>query len=117
MKVIKNETPFAFSLRDRGHLYAFLDLLLEETKGDAYSMRVEYDEEENNFLLDICGAGFRDLSCVEAVGENCNDLLTELMCLASSADQYHESSRDRFGIRIPQSFLVADIQGNTVGRL
>ena len=117
MKVIKNGTPFAFSLRDRGHLYAFLDLLLEEIKGDAYSMRVEYDEEENNFLLDICGAGFRDLSCLKAQGEDCEYLITELMCLASSADQYHENNRDRFGIRIPQSFLVADIQGNTVGRL
>ena len=117
MKVIKNGTPFAFSLRDRGHLYAFLDLLLEEVKGDAYSLRVEWEEEENNFLLDICGAGFRDLSCTEAVGETSNDLLSELMCLASSADQYHENNRDRFGIRIPQTFSVTDTSGNIVGRL
>lgn len=117
MKIIRNGTAFEFSLKNRGHLQSFLDLVMEESRPSNFTLEVDYSDEENNFLLDICGAGFRDLSCLKAQGEDCEDLITELMCLASSADQYHENNRDRFGIRIPQTFSVLDTSGNLVGRL
>lgn len=117
MKIIRNGVPFEFSLRNRGHLQSFLDLVMEENRPTSFTLEVEYNEEENNFLLDICGAGFRDLSCNKAQGEDCGYLITELMCLAGIADQFLENPQDRFGVRIPQTFSVTDTRGNLVGRL